>query len=382
MRIGINAQKVLDRETGIGNYAFHLLKALSKIPDINETIHLFLLNGESEVRRFHPEQLIDSAEWPGKGSVPRICWEQLVLPGRAARAGVDVLHYLDHAAPLFNKRLPIVITVHDLAFYRLPLMYDTKRRYYKQYVGLRSIRLADHIITISNSTKRDIMELAGIDDSKITVIKYGLSSLFHNVTSKTINHSKIRYDLVRPFFLFVGTLQPRKNLENILAAFSLALQKNHLPHELLLAGGEGWLTEDLIAAAGRYQIADRVRLLGSVPHDDLPGLYCNATALVYPSWYEGFGLPPLEAMACGTPVIASQAASLPEVIENAGILVHPGDVEGLAEAMGRLATDEAYRTLYSQMGPAQAAKFSWDECARRTYQVYQQVYQASKKNVV
>ncbi|NLH49182.1 MAG: glycosyltransferase family 4 protein [Myxococcales bacterium] len=382
MRIGINAQKALDRETGIGNYAFHLLKAFAKIPAANESIRLFLLNGEEKVRRFQPESAIDSTEWPGKGSVPRICWEQLVLPGRAARAGMDVLHYLDHAAPLFNKRLPIVITVHDLAFYRLPLMYDTRRRYYKQYVGLRSIRLADHIITISNSTKRDIMELAGIDDSKITVINYGLSSIFQNVTNEIKENIKIRYDLLQPFFLFVGTLQPRKNIENILAAFSLMLQNKPLPHELLLAGGEGWLTGDLVAAAGRYNVADRVRLLGSVPHDDLSGLYGNATALVYPSWYEGFGLPPLEAMACGTPVIVSQTASLPEVVDNAGILVHPGDVQGLAEAMGRLATDEAYRTKYSKLGPVQAAKFSWDDCARRTYQVYQQVHQARKKNVV
>jgi glycosyltransferase involved in cell wall biosynthesis len=382
LRVGINAQKALERETGVGNYAYHLTLALAKLPEASDSFRLFLLHGKTELTRALPELDIESVERPSQGSLPRILWEQLVLPRQAARAGMDLLHCVDHAAPLFNYRCPVVITVHDLAFYRLPAMYNTRRRFYKQFIGLRSIHLADHIIAVSESTKRDILELAHVDEAKITIINYGLSPIFHQYTVAYKEQSKIQFDLLRPFFLFVGTLQPRKNLENLLAAFGKAVIQHHLPHELLLAGGDGWLTGDLVAAAGRFGIADRVRFLGKVPHEDLPGLYANATALVYPSWYEGFGLPPLEAMACGTPVITGNSTSLPEVIDNAGILIDPSDVSGLAKAMTQMATNTDLHRRLAELGPKQANKFCWDECARRTYQVYEQVYQARLKHVV
>ncbi|MHA1568885.1 MAG: glycosyltransferase family 4 protein [Alphaproteobacteria bacterium] len=173
-------------------------------------------------------------------------------------------------------------------------------------------------------------------------------------------------------------MQPRKNLRTLISAFARMTRARDLPHELVLAGGHGWLTGDLTAYAGSKRVADRLRYLGSVPQDDLPALYSSATALVYPSWYEGFGLPPLEAMACGLPVVASTAASIREVVGDAGLLVDPNDIEGLARAMARVIDEPRLRDELARSGRERAQQFSWEECARATYAVYQRVYSESR----
>ena len=375
MRVAINAQKTLERETGVGNYAYNLIQGLSHLPGAAQSLKLYLLHGRRALQETCDSLPINSREWGLKGSHWRILWEQLGLPWQVGREGADLVHYLDHALPLLYQPCPAIITVHDLAFYRLPEMYNFGRRAYKQFIGLRSVRRAAHIIAVSESTKKEIIALAGVPESRITVIPYGINPAFRPLPSSDLIEIKKKYDLTRPFFLFVGTLQPRKNIRAIIAALSKLILENNLDCELVLAGAEGWLSGDLLSFAGEKRIADRLRLLGAVPHDRLPELYNSAVALVYPSWYEGFGLPPLEAMACGVSVIASRLTSLPEVVGDAGLLVDPGDIDTLAREMLNVVQDAELRRKLSQLGLDRAKRFSWETCARETYRVYEQVIQ-------
>ena len=373
MLVGINAQKALERETGVGNYAFNLVRALARLPEARESIRLYLLHGREQLHHQLNGVPIAGPEWRLSGSAPRILWEQFGLPRLARRDRVDLLHYVDHALPLFGRPCPVVITVHDLAFYRLPQMYNPGRRAYKGFVGLRSVRHAAHIIVNSDSTKAEVAALSNISAEKITTIHYGLDPIFRPLPKNEAEKARQKLDLHRPFFLFVGTLQPRKNLRNIIAAFARLVRADHLPHELVLAGAQGWLVGDLTSFAGEHRVADRVRFLGSVPHDELPALYNCAESLVYPSWHEGFGLPPLEALACGTPVVAAAIPSIQEVVSDAGLLVDPADINGLAQAMRRVLADPALRQRLAEAGPRRAANFSWDQCARKTWRVYEKV---------
>ena len=371
MLVGINAQKALERETGVGNYAFNLVRALTRLPEARGSLRLYLLHGREVLRPHLDGASLVGPEWNLAGSAARIAWEQLGLPRFARRDGVDVLHYVDHALPLLGRPCPVIITVHDLAFYRLPQMYNAGRRAYKRFVGLRSVERAAQVIVNSEATKAEVRALANISEEKISVIPYGLDAIFHPLPPEERERTRRKFDLHRPFFLFVGTMQPRKNLKTLIAAFARLVRANPLPHELVLAGGHGWLVGDLTAFAGEHRVADRVRFVGSIPHDELPGLYNCAESLVYPSWYEGFGLPPLEAMACETPVVAAAIPSITEVVGDAGLLVEPSDVTGLTYAMMRVASDQATRARMVESGLRRAQNFSWDQCARSTWAVYQ-----------
>jgi len=371
MRVGINATKALERETGVGSYTYNLVRALARRPEAAASLRLYLMHGPD------PSVGDGLSASVGRlnlgGSAPRIVWEQFGLPALARRDGLALLHYVDHALPLWRRPCPVVITVHDLAFYRLPTMYNFSRRHYKQFVGLRSIRRAARVITPSVATREEIVALAGIDPARVTVIPYGLDEQFRPLDEAAQRRARTEFDLTRPYFLFVGTLQPRKNLRHLIAAFARLTQERGLPHELVLVGGEGWLSGDLVRFAGEHRVADRLRLFGSVPQEKLPALYNCSESLVFPSWYEGFGLPPLEAMACGVPVIASDRTSIPEVVGEAGLLVEPQDVTALAAAMGRILDDEELRLRLRRAGPERARQFSWDRAAGATLDVYRQV---------
>ncbi len=373
MLVGINAQKALERETGVGNYAFNLVRGLARLPEARDSVRLYLLHGREALQAQTDGLPIAGPEWALAGSGPRILWEQFGLPRLARREHLDLLHYVDHALPLFDRPCPVVITVHDLAFYRLPQMYNASRRAYKRLIGLRSVRQAAHVIVNSAATAAEVAALTGITIDKITIIRYGLDPMFRPLPAEAIAETRRKLDLHRPFFLFVGTLQPRKNLATLVAAFAKLVNARDLPHELVIAGGRGWLVDDLVVLAGQQRVADRLRFLGPVPHQDLPYLYNCSESLVYPSWYEGFGLPPLEAMACGTPVVAAAIPSIQEVVADAGTLIPPADVAGFAEAMWRVASDPVERRRLAEAGPRRAAAFSWDQCARQTWAVYQRV---------
>ena len=377
LRIGLNSQKLLSMNTGVGNYTYNLVRNLLAV-DRENRYCLFFFNEFTDGKNLFSSSVapyrVEQSGYSTRRNTPRILWEQLMLPRRARACKVDVFHYIDHTLSLIRKPCPTVITVHDLAFFRVPEMYNLSRRFYKQFVSQRSIRRANRVITISEFTRREILELTGVDGDRVEVIPYGISSIFRPLPAEgEVEAYRVRAGLPDKFVLFVGTLQPRKNVDGLVRAFHQARRKAAFPHKLVLCGGRGWLYDEIFDLIKRLGLTDHVRYMDSVPHEELPVVYNLADLFVYPSWFEGFGLPPLEAMACGTPVICSSATSLPEVVGDAGITIPPSDIDGLADAIARVLDDGELAAGMSRAGLERARRFSWEENARRTIDVYQRI---------
>ncbi|RME69436.1 MAG: glycosyltransferase family 1 protein, partial [Chloroflexi bacterium] len=232
----------------------------------------------------------------------------------------------------------------------------------------RSVARADHVIAVSEATRQDLIELYGTPAEKISVLYHGVASHFRPQTDPACLHRlRQRYGLgERPFILSVGTIQPRKNFRRLIQAFA----RLDPPYTLVIAGGRGWGESDIFAEAVRLGLQDRVHFPGFIADDDLPALYSAAELFVYPSLYEGFGLPALEAMACGTPVVASNRSALPEVVGEAGLLVDPLDVGAIAGAMAQVLTTPELRQKLSEAGQRRAAQFTWDGVARQLLALY------------
>lgn len=271
------------------------------------------------------------------------------------------------------------MTCHDLIsiFFpeNLPL---ASRLFYSKWEPF-SYQRANKIIAISEHTKKDIMALLKIPENKIRVIHLAASSDFRPITSKRVlSRVKKKYNTGQNFFLHVGTLEPRKNLSFLVRAYALAVREG-VNANLVITGKKGWYYEGLFKLVDDLHLKDKVHFTGYVEEKDLPALYSAAKAFVFPSLYEGFGLPPLEAMACGTPVISSNTSSMPEVVGNAGILISPKDERVWARNMINIYKDEALARTLGEMGVRQAKKFSWEEAARKTIAVYAEVLQDDKK---
>jgi glycosyltransferase involved in cell wall biosynthesis len=352
MRIAIDSQSTLGRKTGIGLYTANLLRALRRVAPEHEYVELAW--GRTEELR------VDR----------RLRWEQWELPRRARAARAQVLHLTGFGAPLWRP-CPTVLTVHDLIGYLFPAhLPPMARLYWARWLPF-SVRFAGRIIADSEHTRRDLERLLGVPPQRITVIPLAADERFQPVSDPgVLAAARARYDLPSPFVLYVGTLEPRKGLDTLLDAF--AALAGEFPHALVIAGKRGWYTEPLFRRVERLGLGRRVRFTGYVADEALPALYSLADLFVFPSRYEGFGLPPLEAMACGVPVISSHAASLPEVVGDAGVLVPPGDPQALAAAMREVLTDEARRAEMRARGLARARCFSWEETARRTVKVYEE----------
>jgi glycosyltransferase involved in cell wall biosynthesis len=271
--------------------------------------------------------------------------------------------------PLGRMGVPAVVTAHDTAIYRHPEWFPGGQTASVRLVVPRSMRRADAILAVSQNTAADVREQFGVDSSRLHVVPEGVAGRYRPLRAEEIQAVRRRYDLPERYILFVSTIEPRKNLETLLTAWS---RLEHRP-PLVIVGGWGWRYEAIrqrIEAAGTA-----VRLLGQVGPADLPGLYNAATCLAHPAWYEGFGLTPLEALACGTPVVASNAASLPEVVGDAGLLVNPADVDGWTLALSRLVEDASLRADLRQRGLSRAAGFSWSRAASDTWRVLDAVVQ-------
>jgi len=353
MRIALDTQSTVGRKTGIGIYTARLLDAL---------------------RRVGPEHEYREIAW-GR-DVPmrldrRLRWQQWELPRRVRAAGADLLHVPGFDAPR-RKPCPLVLTVHDLIGMLFPQNLPPVSRFYWSRWLPWSIRWADRVIADSQHTRRDIIRLLGVPAERIVVIPLGVDAAFHNVTdAEALAVVRGRYELPAAFILYVGTLEPRKGLDTLVDAY--AALADALPHDLVIAGKRGWYTEAPFAQVRRLGLERRVRFTDYVADADLPALYSLADVFTFPSRYEGFGLPPLEAMACGTPVISSDAASLPEAVGDAGLLVSPDDPIALAAALRRVLGDATLRARLSAAGLVQAQRFTWEETARQTLTVYQEL---------
>jgi glycosyltransferase involved in cell wall biosynthesis len=298
-----------------------------------------------------------------------ILWHRLQLPlwVDLFTGPVDVFHSPDFVLPPV-RRARTILTVHDLTFMRVPQSaFPTVRAYLNQVVP-RSVRRADLVLADSQCAKNDLVELLGIPPEKIEVVYAGIEPRFHPFDDRSVLEPvRVRYCLPRRFILTVGTLEPRKNHVRLIEAFA-RLRREGL--KLVIAGGKGWMYEEIFAKIEELDLRDEVIFPGFIADEDLPALYNLAELFAYPSLYEGFGIPPLEAMACGTPVVASNTSSLPEVVGQGGLLVSPTDVEALAEAMQRLLDDSALREQLVARGLVQARRFTWRAAAERLLEAY------------
>jgi glycosyltransferase involved in cell wall biosynthesis len=292
---------------------------------------------------------------------------QLVLPWILRRVRPDLVHFTNYLAPLACP-VPYVVSVHDMSLSLLPQYHTVKKRLLTSTLVPSVARAARMVLAPSESTCRDIVRLLALDPARVRVVPYAPGPAFAPQTPDAQRLARV-YGVAEPYFVYVGTLEPRKNLARALRAFATLAAA--LPdHRFVLAGQPGWHCDDVLAEV--QAAAGRVMLLGYVPEEDLPLLYSHAVAMVYPSVYEGFGLPVVEAMACGTPVITSRSSSLEEIAKDAAALVDPLDERSIAEAMHAVATDPALRASLRTRGLARAATFTWARTARETAEVYRE----------
>lgn len=354
MRVAIDTQTTLGQKSGFGFYVQNLIKQLSKVSPKNEYILIA------------PEHHHDLST-PG-----RFLWDQFTFPRQAKKNKVDILHQPCFSAPVFYRG-KVVVTCNDLIsiFFpeNLPL---ASRLFYSKWEPL-SYRRADHIIAISEHTKKDILALLKIPQEKITVIPLAASKDFRPVTSSVkLKAVQQKYQTGIDYILHVSTIEPRKNLSFLVRAYALAVREG-IDTKLVITGKKGWFYDGLFRLVEELNLTDRVIFTGYVDDKDMPALYSGAKIFVFPSLYEGFGLPPLEAMACGTPVISSNTSSMPEVIANAGILLSPKDERLWARNIINVLKDHGLAKNMSDWGLRQAKKFSWEETAQKTIEVYEKV---------
>lgn len=303
------------------------------------------------------------------GSAPgRILWEQCIAPIAARREHLDVLFCPVNVVPV-AALAPSVVTVHDLAFIAYPEAYHASKRRYLSLMTRLSVRRARRVIAVSAHTKDDLVHHFGVAPAKVTVIPNAMDSRFHPASDlAAVARFKTDHHLPERCILFVGTVEPRKNLQRLIEAFA-RLGRAEQDVTLVIVGASGWMTSNLAPVVRRHELTDRVLFTGYVPDDELPRWYQAATVFCYPSLYEGFGLPVLEAMACGTPVVASNASSIPEVAGDAAVLVNPTDVAALSGALQTLLADAPRRAEMRRAGIERARDYSWERTASATYAV-------------
>ncbi|GAB4259849.1 glycosyltransferase family 4 protein [Thermincola ferriacetica] len=383
MKIGINGQLLAGRRAGIGMYIYNLLRALQKVDSLNQyCIFMGQKSLQADLQKIFSEKFQPvCSRFPISGSWMRILWEQLVLPAQIKKASVDVMHYPDYALSVLSPFKPSVVTVHDLSFKLFPETFSMGKLLTKRTLITQSLQKAAQIIAVSENTKRDLVNLYGISPDKIHVVYNGVDhDLFKPVDrQKTKGFLRREYGLETGYILYVGTLEPRKNLVNLLRAYKLAREKFNISPQMVIAGSKGWLYKDIFKTVSDLGLNDSIVFTGYIPDDHLPFFYNGASVFVYPSIYEGFGLPPLEAMACGTPVVVSNVSSLPEVVGDAGVTVSPDDIEAMAANISKVLKDRTAASYYSKRGIERASLFTWETTALKTLKVYEQAYSMIEK---
>jgi glycosyltransferase involved in cell wall biosynthesis len=301
------------------------------------------------------------------------------IPLSLHRQRPDVLH-VQYTGPI-TCPVPMVVTVHDVSFLDYPQYFTSFRAHQLRLTVKRTISQAVRILTPSEYSRRSIMSAYGLADSKVTVIPNGVSSAFRPMQSESAaGWVRNRYGISGPFILTVGDLQPRKNHLGLIQAFEETVRAQpHLPHHLVMVGKETWYAPQVRRAAQRSSVADRIHFTGWVADDDLRRFYCAAELFVFPSLYEGFGLPILEAMACGRAVLCSNTSAMPEVADAAGILFDPSSVTEIARAIQDVLLDSELRTRLERLGLKRAASFSWRRAAQKTLNVYYEVAEAKRE---
>jgi glycosyltransferase involved in cell wall biosynthesis len=379
IRIGIDISRTIEESTGVGYYAKNLVHALAKVDSGND----YLLYGifydcypkgwkkavvpKSSNFKLHQK---DSPSW-----FVRRRWMNFRHSKENLLGEVDIVHSTAFTMPLVSKP-KTVVTIHDLSIFIYP-QHHTEANY--QFVTRnvhQAARRANFIIAVSESSKREVMRFLHMPEEKIGVVYEAAGDIFHQkCPSDTVAMIKNKYKINKRYFLSVGSLEPRKNLGRALVAFKALIEMKKADYQFVIAGGKGWKNEAFYNLIRKLDIDEHLVFTGYVPEEDLPALYQGADVFVYPSLYEGFGLPVIEAMASGVPVITSNTSSLPEVAGDAALLVRPTEVFEIYEAMEALATRPELREELRDKGKNQSNLFSWEKTAYKTLEVYRDVFQ-------
>jgi len=373
MRVGISTSVIQRGRTGVAQYVFALLRALLPYAQTHEFV-LFVL--EEDVPHFDfAKGRMGLVRVPERFRPPikNILWHQTRLPKLARALGLDVLHIPSYRRMLWSKPCALVATIHDLAPFRVANKYDWMRMFYGQVVARQLARRQDEIIAISENTAGDLRHFFKVPAERIKVIHNGLEHNRFFARNGEIAREEVlqRYGLTKPFFLYTARLEhPGKNHVRLIKAFEQFKAAARSDWQLALAGSDWHGATAIHDSIACSPVKDDIRRLGFVPDADLPPLYRAAEVFIYPSLYEGFGLPPLEAMASGCPVISSARGSLNEVLGSAAVIVNPEDVEQMAKQMLAVATSESARRRLREEGLQQARKFDWAQTAKETLAVY------------
>ena len=370
MRIGIDATALPPNPVGAGNYIIQLVRALADL----ETEHQFTIFAQQSGCQLIGD-LAQDVHWvvvPNLRPAVRLLWEQMRLPGLVKRSALDLLHSPHYTRPAV---LPCgsVVTFHDMTFFLFPELHTRIKRIFFSLAIRQSARHADALVAVSENTRQDAIRILGISPNRIFTIPSGISEDFHPIKDQTIlNDGRLRYQLPADFILYVGLIEPRKNLPMLLKAYARLVSQID-PPPLVLVGRLGWMYDQVFQLVEQLELTNRVHIKGYIPAQNLPIVYNLAKLFVYPSTYEGFGFPPLEAMACGTPVITTGISAMLENVGDAGLLIPPHNESALTNAIKTLLNDSALRDHLSIVGRQRAAEFTWERTAMETLKVYQHV---------
>ena len=374
MKIAIDVSLAVGESAGVGTYTRGLLEGLAAIDAENEYLLYSYVDIPLSSHSIFPQKPNFALRMlsPGEEHWAHV-WSRAELPPKEALNGVDILH-----SPFFNAPREhdgsLVVTIYDVSFLLQPQFHTEANRLHCLQGTLNAALYADRIITISVQTKNDLMAYFSIPEERIRVIHPAHRKIYHpERDTEVIRGALERLGIYHNFILCVGSLEPRKNLKRLLHAYATYVKRHTAEELLVIAGGTGWLSDNLAELVAELGIAGRVKFLGYAQEADLRVLYSAARLFVYPSLYEGFGLPPLEAMACGAPVITSNTSALPEVVGDAAIFIDPHSSADLSKAMRAVLTDGEMRTKMRRQSLERAKLFSWERAAKETLTVYREI---------
>ncbi|MEK6693452.1 MAG: glycosyltransferase family 1 protein [Nitrospirota bacterium] len=375
MRIGFDVRPMVSEGTGVGSYALNLIKNIASL-DSNNNYTLFSNSFKDRIslESLHLPLNFKLKDYRVPNRILRGLWNYFSYPPIESFIGdVDIFHS-PHSIPIPARKAKLIVTIHDLYFLKYPDMVGRDVREDHRRLSINYLIKVRKIITVSDNSKKDIIELLDVSPEKVTVIYEGVDDIFRVVNEETtLENVRERYRLPHEFILFIGTISPRKNPRGLIESISILRKRGLKDLSLIMIGPEGFKADEVLRLIYERNLEDSVRHIGYVPYEDMLYVYNMSSLLVYPSLYEGFGLPPLEAMACGVPVIASNTSSMPEILGDAALLVDPYNSGEIADSIEKILHDESLRNSLIEKGLKKASSYSWEDTAKKVLKVYEEI---------